>query len=87
MARLQGCLGQHWFASLDEARSIIAAWREDFNTVRPHTALANLTPAAYRANQLEQLRLPEKWCGAIITVASPWLAHSTVAADDCTGIL
>ena len=44
---------------LDEARSIFAAWRKDYNTVRPHTALANLTPAAYRANQLEQLRLPE----------------------------
>ena len=25
--------------------------------LRPHTALGNLTPAAYKANQLEQLRL------------------------------
>jgi putative transposase len=53
----QECLDQHWFASLDEARAIIAAWRKDYNTVRPHTALGNLTPAAYRDNQLEQLRL------------------------------
>jgi putative transposase len=54
----QECLDQHWFVSLDEARTVIAAWRKDYNTVRPHTALANLTPAAYKANQLEQMRLP-----------------------------
>ena len=28
-----------------------------YNTVRPHTALANLTPAAYKAKALEKLRL------------------------------
>jgi putative transposase len=52
----QGCLDQRWFASLDDARTVIAAWREDYNTVRPHTALANLTPAAYKANRIHQLR-------------------------------
>ena len=54
---LQGCLDQHWFASLDEARTIIAAWRKDYNTVRPHKALANLTPAAFKAKALEKLGL------------------------------
>ena len=53
----QECLDQNWFTSLDEARSIIAAWREDYNTVRPHTALANLTPAAYKAQELAKRRL------------------------------
>jgi putative transposase len=53
----QECLDQNWFASLDDAATIIAAWRKDYNTVRPHTALANLTPAAYKANRLQQLRL------------------------------
>lgn len=51
----QECLDQNWFASLDEARTIIAAWREDYNTVRPHTALANLTPAAYKADRIQPL--------------------------------
>lgn len=51
------CLDQHWFTSLAEARSVIAAWREDYNTVRPHTALANLTPAAYKAQELAKRRL------------------------------
>jgi putative transposase len=55
----QECLDQHWFASLDEARTVIAAWRKDYNTVRPHTALANLTPAAYKANRIQQLRSAE----------------------------
>jgi hypothetical protein len=43
------CLDQHWFASLEEARHISEAWRLDYNEVRPHTALDNQTPAAYKA--------------------------------------
>lgn len=35
------CLNQHWFLSLDDARAIIESWREDYNTVRPHSALGN----------------------------------------------
>lgn len=46
------CLDQHWFASLEEARQIIEAWRIDYNEVRPHTALDNQTPAAYKAAYL-----------------------------------
>jgi putative transposase len=38
------CLNQHWFTGLDDARDTIAAWRDDYNTVRPHSALGNLTP-------------------------------------------
>ena len=46
------CLDQHWFASLEEARRIIEDWRIDYNEVRPHTALDNQTPAAYKAAYL-----------------------------------
>lgn len=53
----QECLDQHRVASLNEARIVIAAWRKDYNTVRPHRALANLTPAAFKAKALEKLRL------------------------------
>ena len=38
------CLNEHWFSTLAEARAIIGAWREDYNTVRPHSALGDLTP-------------------------------------------
>jgi putative transposase len=40
------CLDQHWFASLEEARQIIEAWRVEYNTERPHRALGQQTPAA-----------------------------------------
>ena len=43
------CLDQHWFASLEEARQIIEAWRVDYNTERPHRALKQQTPVAVAA--------------------------------------
>ncbi len=48
----QECLDQHWFASIEDARITIEAWRVEYNTVRPHTALQHLAPAAYKANWL-----------------------------------
>jgi len=45
------CLSQHWFLSLDDARQLIEAWRVDYNAVRPHSALGNLTPQAYCIQQ------------------------------------
>ncbi len=41
------CLNLHWFASLAEAQAIVGAWRRDNNENRPHTALKDLTPAAF----------------------------------------
>jgi len=41
------CLNVHWFASLAEARAVVEAWCRDYNESRPHTALRNLTPAAF----------------------------------------
>jgi putative transposase len=35
------------FVSLDHARQVLADWRDDDNTVRPHSAIGNLPPAAY----------------------------------------
>lgn len=46
------CLNQHWFLSLEDARQTIEAWRIDYNEVRPHTALGNQTPVAYKAAYL-----------------------------------
>lgn len=44
------CLNQHWFVSLRHARAEIAIWRDDYNNIRPHSALANLAPAQYAQN-------------------------------------
>lgn len=41
------CLNLHRLASLAEARAVVEAWRRDYNESRPHTALKNLTPAAF----------------------------------------
>ncbi len=38
------CLNENWFTSLEDARRTIAAWREDYNTTRPHLSLGGLTP-------------------------------------------
>ena len=50
----QECLNQHWFFSVEEARTTLEDWRQDYNTVRPHTALGNLTPAAFQAAWVQQ---------------------------------
>ncbi len=41
------CLNEHWFMSLPAARSIVEAWRDDYNAVRPHSALGNRTPEEF----------------------------------------
>lgn len=41
------CLNQHWFQSLSEAREIIEDWRLEYNRIRPHSSLDNLTPEEY----------------------------------------
>ena len=41
------CLDQHWFRNLTEAKEIIEDWRLEYNHIRPHMSLDNLTPAEY----------------------------------------
>jgi putative transposase len=38
------CLNSHVFASVAEAQVVLDAWREEYNTVRPHSALRDRTP-------------------------------------------
>ena len=52
------CLNEHWFVGLDHARQIIEAWRQDYNQVRPHSALGNQTPAAFAAAARPGLQSP-----------------------------
>ena len=40
-------LNETLFTSLPEARPAIAAWKEDYNDQRPHSALGNIPPAEY----------------------------------------
>ena len=43
------CLSTSWFESLKDAQKGIDAWVTDYNTVRPHSALANRAPLQYLA--------------------------------------
>ena len=40
-------LNETLFSSLAHAREALAAWRDDYNRTRPHSALGNLPPAEY----------------------------------------
>ena len=41
------CLNQSWFLSLEDAKEKINVWREEYNSIRPHGALDNLTPTEF----------------------------------------
>ena len=41
------CLNEHLFRSLNHARAILDAWRQDYNHVRPHSSLNYQTPMEF----------------------------------------
>ena len=41
------CLNEHLFTSYAHARTVINAWRIDYNNTRPHSSLDGLTPAEF----------------------------------------
>jgi len=45
------CLSTHWFSTLDDVRSKIEEWRNDYNGFRPHYSLSVLTPDDFLALQ------------------------------------
>ena len=49
------CLNQHWFTDLEDARCKVQYWRRDYNYVREHSSLDDLTPHEFApAAQLQQ---------------------------------
>jgi putative transposase len=38
------CLNTNWFMNLKHAREVIEDWRRDYNEVRPHSSLNDMTP-------------------------------------------
>ena len=43
------CLNVSWFQNLFDARRQIAAWRIDYNQIRPHSSLGYRTPQEFAA--------------------------------------
>ena len=48
------CLNEHWFVSLEHAKRIIEAWRDEYNRERPKKSLNGLTPAQYAVQLAQQ---------------------------------
>ncbi len=44
------CLNLHWFKSLEEAKAIIEAWRQNYNENRTHMALNDQMPHEFARN-------------------------------------
>ena len=44
------CLNENWFLGLADARHTIEAWRIDYNTCRPHSALGYATPQEFASS-------------------------------------
>ena len=55
------CLNENWFVDLADARQRIEAWRVDYNTRRPHSALGYQTPVEFAARDAA-LRSPTAPC-------------------------
>jgi len=45
------CLNEHWFMSMQHARSTIEAWRIEYNTERPHSSLGTRTPQEFASEK------------------------------------
>jgi len=58
-------LNETLFRSLDHAREMLAIWKDDYNTVRPHSAIGNLPPAIYA-------ELSDPWMQRDGSLEQPW---------------
>lgn len=73
-------LNETLFLSMDHARVQIAAWVEDYNHERPHSALGYETPAAFAAELHKQWPAPLRPTGsAAQAIAYPTLMRNKAA--------
>jgi putative transposase len=48
------CLNVHQFLSIDHAKQLIEAWRQDYNQQRPHGSLGHLTPDEFASQRQDR---------------------------------
>jgi putative transposase len=66
------CLNETLFTSLHHARQVLEAWRTDYNSIRPHSALKGMTPIDFAKHTTKTIQ-PEE---PILPVAiSPLNGH------------
>ena len=51
-------LNESWFTTLADARRTIEAWRQDYNTQRPHSSLGYRTPDEFEQFTINRAREP-----------------------------
>ena len=71
------CLSMGWFWDRSEATVVIEQWREHYNSVRPHSSLGNMTPAACR-------RVAQTTTNGEATLKN-WVIRRTPAGRNCIG--
>jgi putative transposase len=54
------CLSQAYFVSYVDARQALEKWKDDYNNVRPHSSLQDLSPAHFRARELNPETVSER---------------------------
>lgn len=50
------CLNETLFTSLRHARQVLEAWRRNYNTIRPHSALKGMTPTDFAKHTTRRLQ-------------------------------
>jgi len=73
-------LNETLFTSLAQARAALEEWRRDYNTVRPHSRVAWLTPAAYAAKFSPQRAMTLR-----IDSSAPWPVATSEQMGKITG--
>lgn len=72
------CLDQHHFVSIEDARALIESWREDYNSIRPHTSLRGLSPEEFLRRVSSGSPSDTRACGA---VAQPQLTINNTTPE------
>jgi putative transposase len=54
------CLSQAYFLNYVDARQALKNWQEEYNNVRPHSSLQDLSPAHFRARELNPETVSER---------------------------
>ena len=72
------CLSMEWFRNRSEAKMFIEELRQHYNSVRPHSSLGNMTPAAYsrcQTNTNREATLKNEWS------EDAWHVSAELASD------
>lgn len=75
-------LNETLFLDLDHARTVIAAWAEDYNQARPHSALGYETPAAFAAELHKQWPVQLRPSGS----AAQAIAYTALMRNKAAGL-